>query len=279
MPKAVVNAVNLLGVATLESLFPATHGHLSRVYPQIESMKALVVDDEELAREEMHRLLLASGQFSKIFLAATGQEALAFCEDDGMDAAFLDVEMPGMNGFQLLAALNDDYLPIVLTTAHSDYAVQAFAEGVVDYLVKPVEPDRLKTAIDRIVAWHTDVPPTPMENDEASLGLESQVFLRDGDRVWLVTVKDVEMLESCGNYTKLFFPGGPALIRRPLKEFASRLESKIFFRINRERVINVRKIVTVHTATRGHLELTMPDGKSYEMSRHQTIEFQRLMSL
>jgi len=264
----------------LGSLFPAPSVQLIEVEVTSDCMKALVVDDEELAREEMSRLLTESGRFSKIFLAATGQEALALCEQDGMDVAFLDVEMPGMDGFQLLTTLNDDRLPVVLTTAHSDYAVRAFAEGVVDYLVKPVEPERLVIAIERVISWHSEgAAAVPTAPDNLMLDSDSQVFLRDGEKVWLVTVRDIEMLETCGNYTKLFFPGGPALIRRPLKEFAGRLKEKIFFRINRERVINIRKIVEVRASPRGHLVLQMPNGETYEMSRHQTAEFQRLMAL
>lgn len=240
-------------------------------------MKALVVDDELLARGEMERLLNETGRFSRIYLAGSGQEALEICSQNGVDAAFLDIEMPGMTGFELLTELKDDHIPIVFTTAHSDYAVRAYAEDVVDYLMKPVEPDRLALAVDRVVAWHSksqSVAPNNSLLDEAC-----QVFLRDGNRVWLVTIRDIEMLETCGNYTKLFFPGGPALIRRPLKEFASRLEEKIFFRINRERVVNIRKIVEVTSSERGHLVIKMPNGDVYEMSRHQTAEFQRLMSL
>lgn len=266
---------------SLDSQFSIWAGQLLAAVPLLDSMKALVVDDEELAREEMNRLLMESGRFSAVHLAGSGQEALAYCEQNGADVVFLDVEMPGIDGFQLLATLNDDRLPVVLTTAHSDYAVRAFAEGVVDYLVKPVEPERLRTAIERVVTWHSDqTSPSPEgPSDAMKLNAESQVFLRDGDRVWLVTVKDIEMLETCGNYTKLFFPGGPALIRRPLKEFAGRLEEKMFFRINRERVINIRKIVEVHASNRGHLVLKMPNGETYEMSRHQTAEFQHLMAL
>lgn len=240
-------------------------------------MKALVVDDEHLARQEMQRLLSESGRFAEIILASSGGEALKLCQQRGVDAAFLDVEMPGMNGFELLTELKQDRIPVVLCTAHSDYAVRAYAEDVVDYLVKPVEPERLATAVERIVGWHSNTVTASVNN--APLDAECQVFLRDGDRVWLVMIKDIEMLETCGNYTKLFFPGGPALIRRPLKEFASRLEEKIFFRINRERVVNIRKIVQVNTSPRGHLILKMPNGDSYEMSRHQTAEFQRMMAL
>lgn len=264
----------------LQSLFSVPDAQLVEVEFILDSMKALVVDDEELAREEMYRLLTECGRFSKVLLAENGQQALTLCEEDGMDVAFLDIEMPGMDGFQLLGTLHDNQMPVILTTAHSDYAVRAFAEGVVDYLVKPVEPERLSIAIDRVVAWHAEDPASAATSpDNLMLDADSQVFLRDGERVWLVMVKDIEMLETCGNYTKLFFPGGPALIRRPLKEFSVRLNEKIFFRINRERVINIRKIVEVRASPRGHLVLEMPNNQIYEMSRHQTTEFQKLMAL
>lgn len=241
-------------------------------------MTALVIDDEELAREEMKRLLLENGRFDEIVLADGHAEALRLCEEHKIEAAFLDIEMPGHDGFKLLEELHQD-IPVVFTTAHSEHAVHAFEAGVVDYLVKPIEPERLQVAIDRVFSQRAGAGHVEGGAQTMPLQDSDRVFVRDGERFWLVTIRDIEMLETCGNYTKLFFPGGPALIRKALKDFVARLDPRLFFRINRERAINLQKIVQVEASPRGHIVIKMPNGENYEMSRNQTAEFQRRMAV
>ena len=239
------------------------------------SMKALVVDDEELAREEMRRLLGESRKFTEIISARTGAEALDVCKDHPPDAVFVDIQMPGLDGFEFIARM-DHPVPIVITTAYSEYAVRAFESGVVDYLVKPIDPERLRVAIDRIsamLAGHST------EDTKFSLANEDRVFVRDGGRFWLVTIGDIEVLESCGNYTKIFFPGGPATIRKTLREFSERLDPHVFFRISRDHIVNVRKIEKLTPSHRGQFQIEMGSNMVFEMSRQQSAEFQRLMGL
>lgn len=241
----------------------------------VNSMKALVVDDEELAREEMRRLLGESRRFTEIVAAGTGEEALDLCKDHPPDAIFVDIQMPGLDGFEFIARM-DHPVPIVITTAYSEYAVRAFESGVVDYLVKPIDPDRLRLTLDRISA---SLSGQPEEETKFALANEDRVFVRDAGRFWLVTIGDIEVLESCGNYTKIFFPGGPATIRKTLREFSERLDPHVFFRINRDHIVNVRKIVAVTPAHRGQLMIEMGPDAVFEMSRQQSAEFQRLMGL
>jgi two-component system, LytTR family, response regulator len=239
-------------------------------------MKALVVDDEELARDEMSRLLTESRRFSEILTAGTGEEALGLCRDFSFDVVFVDIQMPGLDGFEFMAKLEHS-VAIVITTAYSNHALRAFENGVVDYLVKPIEPDRLSMALDRIsskLEGHG-----AREETNFSLANEDRVFVRDSGRFWLVTIGDIEMLESCGNYTTLTFPGGPATIRKTLREFSERLDPHVFFRINRDRIVNVRKISRVTPAARGQLCIELGPGLVFEMSRQQAAEFQRLMGI
>jgi two-component system LytT family response regulator len=238
-------------------------------------MKALVVDDEELARDEMRRLLGESRRFTEIVSAGNGEEALGLCKEHPPDAVFVDIQMPGLDGFEFMARL-DETVPIVITTAYSEYAVRAFESGVVDYLVKPIDPERLRVALDRISAT---LAGHPEEGAKFSLANEDRVFVRDGGRFWLVRIGDIEVLESCGNYTKIFFPTGPATIRKTLREFSERLDPHVFFRINRDRIVNVRKILAVTPSHRGQFQIEMGPDMVFEMSRQQSVEFQRLMGL
>lgn len=239
-------------------------------------MKALVVDDEELAREEMHRLLDESRRCSEVLTAGSGEEALRLARIHHVDAMFVDIQMPGLDGFELMAKMESE-IPIIITTAYSDYAVRAFESGVVDYLVKPIDPERLRVALDRISGSRTSGRET--EEVKFSLANDDRVFVRDGGRFWLVTIGEIEMLESCGNYTKIHFPDGPATIRRTLREFSERLDPHVFFRINRERIVNLRKVEAVKSAGGGQLAVEMSGGCSYEMTRSHMVEFQRLMGL
>lgn len=238
-------------------------------------MKVLVVDDEELAREEMRRLLGETRRFEEILAAGNGAEALEVCKEHLPDAVFVDIQMPGLDGFEFLERM-DRPVPIVVTTAYSEYAVRAFESGVVDYLVKPIDPERLRVTVERISGMRSG---QVEEEAKDLLSVEDRVFVRDGGRFFLVTVGDIEVLESCGNYTKIFFPEGPVTIRKTLREFSERLDPHVFFRINRDHIVNVRKIEKLTPSHRGHFQIDMGAGRVFEMSRQQSVEFQRLMGL
>ena len=177
-------------------------------------MKALVVDDEELARIELRRLLRAHPEIEIIGEAETGDEALCLIEKLMPDVVFLDIQLPGMTGITLIENIKGRLPEVIFTTAYDQHALKAFEVNALDYLLKPIAPDRLDLAIHRLSA-------------RRSTSYLPQVFVRDGERCWIVRAADIFLIESEGNYTRLFFAAESPLIRRPLSAIEQQLE--LFF--------------------------------------------------
>ena len=228
-------------------------------------MRALIIDDERIARQELRRLLAAHAEIEIAGEARTGEEALELIARLAPDVLFLDVRMPGMSGFDLLQRL-DDVPQVIFTTAYDKYALKAFEVSALDYLVKPVAPARLAAAIAKLR------PP-------ASHSRMEQVFVRDGDRCWLVRVADIFLLESEGNYTRLYFANERPLVPRSLAALHERLDPAIFFRAGRRHIINLKWVERVETGIGGTLQVILRGGTTVEMSRRQSARFREALSL
>ncbi|HET9626361.1 MAG TPA: response regulator [Kofleriaceae bacterium] len=232
-------------------------------------MKALIVDDERLARVELRRLLAAHPAIEIVGEAADAGAARAQIEALDPALIFLDIEMPGETAFDLLASL-DAAPAVVFTTAFDHHAVRAFEVSALDYLLKPIEPARLATAIERVLAAQLGKPRAP----EPAAG---RVFVRDGDRCWFVTLADVPVIESEGNYARLDVPGQP-LLARSLGYLEARLAAS-FFRANRQQLVNLGHVARIEPGPGGGLILILTSGREVEMSRRQAQKFRLLTSL
>jgi len=228
-------------------------------------MKALIIDDERIARQELRRLLAAHPEIEIVGEARTGVEALEQIGRLAPEVLFLDVRMPGMSGFDLLEHL-DDVPQVIFTTAYDQYALKAFEVSALDYLVKPVAPARLAAAVAKLR------PPA------AQLRME-QVFVRDGERCWLVRVADIFLLESEGNYTRLHFANERPLIPRSLAALHERLDPAIFFRAGRRHIINLKWVERVEPGVGDNLQVILRGGTTVEMSRRQSARFREALSL
>jgi two-component system LytT family response regulator len=228
-------------------------------------MKALVIDDERLARLELRRLLAAHPEVEIAGEARDGEEALELIPKLGPDLIFLDIQMPGMSGFDLLERLED--LPqVIFTTAYDEYALKAFEVNALDYLLKPVVPARLAAALARV---RPRTEPVRLE----------QVFVRDGDRCWIVRLPDIFLLESEGNYTRVYFGSERPLIRRSLNALEEQLDPAMFFRAGRKEMVNLKWIEKVDIAVAGGLVVTLRGGRTIEMSRRQSTRLREILSL
>jgi two-component system LytT family response regulator len=228
-------------------------------------MKALIIDDERIARLELRRLLTAHADIEIAGEAHTGEVALDLITQCEPDVLFLDVRMPGMSGFEVLERL-DNVPQVIFTTAYDEYALKAFEVSALDYLVKPVVPSRLAAAVARLR------PRVPRS------GLE-QVFVKDGERCWLVRVADIFLLETEGNYTRLHFAKERPLIPRSLAALEERLDPAVFFRAGRGHIVNLKWVERVEPAVGGTLLITMRGGITVEMSRRQSARFREALSL
>ena len=228
-------------------------------------MKALIVDDERLARAELKRLLAAHTEIEIAGEARNGEEALDQIAKLGPDLLFLDIQMPGMTGFELLERV-DDVPQVIFTTAYDQYAIQAFEVNALDYLLKPIAPNRLAAALAKM-------RPRPERTR-----LE-QVFVRDGDRCWIVRLPDIFLLESEGNYTRVCFGSERPLVRRSLNAFEEQLDPNVFFRAGRKEIINLKWIDKVDIGVNGSLMVTLRGGRTIEMSRRQSTRLREILSL
>jgi two-component system, LytTR family, response regulator len=228
-------------------------------------MKALIVDDERMARQELRRLLAAHAEIEVAAEARTGEEALKLISAHRPDVLFLDVRMPGMTGFELLEQL-DNVPQVILTTAYDEYALKAFEVSALDYLVKPVAPDRLAKAVAKL-------------RPRSARSSMERVFVRDGERCWLVRVADISLLESEGNYTRIHFGGERPLIPRSLAVLEERLDPAMFFRAGRRQMVNLKWIERVEPGVAGNLLVVLRGGATVEMSRRQSSRFREALSL
>jgi two-component system LytT family response regulator len=248
-------------------------------------MTCLIIDDERLARQEMRRLLECHPQIEILGEAGNGREAEKAISEHRPDVIFLDIEMPGQTGFELIGSLPDPIPLVVFVTAYDRHAVRAFDVHALDYLVKPVESERLAACVSRLEAI-LDIPDEPLQIaplESAVAGSliapENSVLIREGDRFLLVNVEDIFLLESERNYTRVHFTGGVAMILRSLNALEARLPSSLFFRTNRSQVINIKHIAQLHMWFSQSIKAKLRDGREIEFSRRQALAFREQMSL
>jgi len=243
-------------------------------------MNVLLVDDSRLARTELRHLLRAFPDVAVVGEARHAEEARAQLAALRPDLLLLDVQMPGQSGFELLASL--DAAPhVIFTTAYEEYALQAFAVNALDYLLKPVQEARLAAALAKARArLRASAAPMPADApDAAPLTAQDQVFVKDGERCWFVKLADIRLFEISGSYTRIYFDGQRPLIPRTLQQLEARLDPKVFFRINRQQIINLKWIAGIEPWFSNTLRLTLRDGPEVEVSRQQSVRFRELLSL
>lgn len=238
-------------------------------------MKAVVIDDSRLARNELKRLLKEFDSVQVVGEAANVDEAKEKIEAEKPDIIFLDIQMPGKNGFQLLEEL--ETIPdVIFTTAYDEYALKAFEYNALDYLQKPVQNDRLAGAISKVAERREKKRQSQDENN--FMTANDQVFVKDGERCWFVQLADVRLFEVDGNYTKVIFEEHKPMIPRTLNYLETRLDPKTFFRANRQQIINLKWVEKIEPWFSGSIKIYMKGGHEVDVSRRQTQRFKELMS-
>jgi two-component system, LytTR family, response regulator len=241
--------------------------------------KALIIDDERLARNELKKLLADFSEIEVIGEAANADEGIEKIDSLVPDLIFLDIQMPGKTGFDMLQEL--DRAPhVIFTTAYDEFALKAFEVNALDYLMKPVEPKRLKDALQKLQqAEEKEAAASLASSFRGMLGENDQVFVKDGERCWFVKLGEVRLFESVGNYAKVFFGNNKPLILKSLNALEERLDEKVFFRANRKHIINLHMIEKVEPFFNGGLMLDLKGGEKIEVSRRQAVKFKEMMSL
>ena len=247
----------------------------------MKSIRVLIIDDERLAREELKSLLKEFHELEVIDEAKNGEEALEKIPLLHPDLLFLDINMPGMNGFDMLKRL--DVIPkVIFVTAYDQYALSAFDVNATDYILKPIEPMRLKEALDKVLQSDDDFISPKLDSStrkNRKLTLTDRVFIKDGEKCWFVELSKIRMLESDGNYVKVYFDNFRPLILRSLNSLEERLDPEYFFRANRKFIINLQWINGIENWFNGGLQVELKEDEKIEISRRQAIRFREIMSL
>lgn len=234
-------------------------------------INTLIVDDERLARVELTQLLQAFPQINIIGEASNGNEAVEKIEELSPDLVFLDIEMPGKTGFEVLESLS--VVPqIIFVTAFDEFAIKAFESSALDYVLKPVANERLEKSINKVTEKKN-------ASSDEKLQKDAQIFIKDGEKCWFVKLDKVRLFESEGNYVRLYFDEHKPLILKSLNNLELRLDDKQFFRVSRKHIINLAFVAKVDPWFNNGLRVTLNSGEKIEISRRQSLRFKELMTL
>lgn len=238
-------------------------------------MKAIVVEDSQLAREGLVSMLVNFPEIELLGEASHSSSALALIEKVRPELLFLDIHMPGESGLDMLAKI--DYTPkIIFTTAYAEYAINSFEYHTVDYLLKPITQVRLAQAISKL-----DTAATAPNNKAKpqKLAPQHRVLLKHAEQCHLVELKNILYFESCKNYVSVHFDNKQAYLKRSLNAIEQRLPEDLFLRANRGFIVNIQHIKHIDEWFDGGYLLTMKDGKEIKLSRSQASRLKQLNSL
>ena len=240
-------------------------------------MRALIIDDERLARKELTSLLDEHKNVEIVGEAVNADDAYEKINELQPDLIFLDVQMPGKTGFELLEML-DKTPQVIFTTAFDEFALKAFEVSALDYLLKPIQHERLRDALSKVIENQKSSKSTLLA-DQKTLGVDDQVFVKDGDKCWFVRLSDVRLFESDGNYIKVYFDTFKPMIHKSLNSLDERLDSRSFFRASRKHIINLSWVDAIEPWFNGGLQVKLKGGEKVEVSRRQATRFKEMMSL
>ncbi len=240
----------------------------------MKKIRAVIVEDSRLARNELKELIKNHLEIEIIGEAENVDAGYELINNTQPDLLFLDINMPEKDGFDLLEML--DNVPItIFTTAFDEYAIKSFEYNALDYLLKPISPKRFAQAIEKV---NTNLIEKTAQNDK-KLNLNNQIFIKDGEKCWLVKISDIFLFEVDGNYTKVFFKDQKAITNKSLNQIEAKLPADYFFRSNRNQIINMQYIEEIVPWFSGNLMVHLPNNLKVEISRRQASTFKEKLSL
>lgn len=237
-------------------------------------MKAILIDDERLARQELKNLLAAYKEVEVIAECADAMQAKEKIAELKPDIIFCDIQMPGKTGLELAEEISA-MVDVVFVTAYDEHAIKAFELNAFDYLLKPVQPERLAETIRKLAVKESA---TKLDNN-TPLTEKDTVFIKDGEKCWMVRLSDIRLFESEGNYVRVYFDTFRPLILRSLNSLETRLNEKQYFRASRKHIINLNYVAGIEPWFNGGLNIKMKDGREIEVSRRQAVRLKDMMSL
>jgi two-component system, LytTR family, response regulator len=248
-------------------------------------IRVVVADDEPLARERIRTLLAAHPDMELVAECEDGEEAATVVSARSPDLLFLDVQMPGLDGFGVLELLPADQRPaVVFITAYDEHAVRAFEVNAIDYLLKPVEPARFEAAVARArerlagpAGERRDALEAVLAELRRGSAYPGRLVVRDGSRVCFVRVEEIDWIDAAGNYARLHVGAAVHLLREPLKVLEARLDPGRFLRVHRSAIVNLERITSVEPYFHGEYTLTLRDGTRLTCSRTHSARLRNLL--
>ncbi len=237
------------------------------------TITSLLIDDEYLALAELKHML---GKYPEIEVAGIAQDwqtALEKMKEHKPDLIFLDISMPEKNGFELLSLL-DETPQVIFVTAFDQFAIKAFEVNALDYLLKPVNTGRLEEAIRKV---KKTIEQTSQKPD--TLPIHKRIFIKDGEQCFFVALSDIILLESAGNYVKVFFGNKKPMLHRSLNYMENRMPETYFFRASRQHIINTAFVKDIEPWHNNTLRVTMTNGMQIDISQRQSVKFKEVMGV
>ena len=238
-------------------------------------IRAVIVEDSRLARNELKELIKTFDEIELVGEAENVDMGFELLQKELPDLLFLDINMPEKDGFDLLEML--DEVPItVFTTAFDEYAIKSFEYNALDYLLKPINAKRFSLAIEKVKIQLEKTSDTG--TTATRLTGSSQIFIKDGERCWVVKINEISHFEIVGNYTRVFFAEERPMLYKSLQQIEEKLPEANFFRTNRQQIVNTNFIKEVVPWFNGKLKLVMGNGEEIEVSRRQSYLFKDKLS-
>jgi two-component system, LytTR family, response regulator len=238
------------------------------------NIRTIIVDDESLAIAELEAMLSLHPNVAVIGTTTRASEAIPLIDSRKPDLLFLDINMPGMNGFELLEQL-EETPRVIFVTAYDDYAIRAFEVNALDYLLKPVNPSRLADALKRL---ETSIA-RPAADSVEKLTLDKRIFIKDGEKCYFVPLSDIYLLESEGNYVKVYFGDKQPLLHKSLTYLENRLPPSVFFRANRQYIFNLNFVKKIDPYFNSTLLIELQSGHRIDLSQRQTVRFREISGI
>ena len=247
--------------------------------------RVLIVDDEPLPRERLRTLLADHEEVEVLGECADGESAVQAILSQRPDLVLLDIKMPELDGFGVVEALDGETLPaIIFVTAYDEYAIRAFEVDAVDYLLKPINPERFARSIARALAQIERPAPDAsrrlqdfVARVERERGFRSRFVVRDRAKLSFVRAEEVDWIDSASNYVRLHVGGKANFVRETMKSVEARLDPERFVRVHRSLIINIDRVLSIEPTSHGEYLVTMRDGARLTTSRTHSDRLRALL--
>jgi len=237
------------------------------------TIKTLLIDDEPLAVTELEHMLRQHDELEILGASYDTEDALAKIRQLRPQLIFLDINMPGMNGFELLTEL-DEAPEVIFVTAYDQYAIKAFDINALDYILKPVNPDRLAEAVSKVARKFRE----PIAATE-KLALHKRIFIKDGDQCFFVPLSEIYFIESVGNYARIYYQAKKPLLHKSLNYLEEKLPDEFFFRASRQQMFNISFVKNIVPYFSNTLQVELQNGIKIDLSQRQSVKFKEKMGV